>query len=137
MAVPRKIPVGFGDVFPNGAYVLGVEPINDYEMVKAGSPDPQQRDDDTGERLWAVRVVDIDPEARSGTAEVKVKIAAPVQPVPPEPMAGTPFRAVEFDGLTVTPWVDQTRERPRQAYSLRARSMRPARPARVTSGGAS
>ncbi|MGF7238235.1 MAG: plasmid replication, integration and excision activator [Frankia sp.] len=136
MAVPQRIPVGFGDVFPHGAYVLGVEPINDYDMVLAKAADPQQRDDDTGERLWAVRVVDTDPAARAGNAEVKVKIAAPAQPVPPEPLPGTPFRAVEFEGLTITPWVDQSRTRPRQAFSLRARSMRAVRPARATAGGA-
>ncbi len=31
MAVPRWIPVRFGDVFPHGAFVLGVEPANDFE----------------------------------------------------------------------------------------------------------
>jgi hypothetical protein len=36
--------VAFGDVFPHGAYVLGVEPVNDYEKAKAGLSDPQERD---------------------------------------------------------------------------------------------
>jgi hypothetical protein len=36
-----------------------------------------------GIRLWAVRVMDPDPDARKGQAEVSVKIAAQVQPVPP------------------------------------------------------
>ena len=78
----------FPDVFPHGAFVLGVEPINDFEKVQAGAADPQERDKDTGERMWAVRVLDADPEARAGTMEVKVKIAAPVQPVPPAKVAG-------------------------------------------------
>jgi hypothetical protein len=123
MAVPQRIPVRFEDVFPHGVYVLGVEPVNDFDKVQAGVGDPQDRDKDTGERLWAVRVMDGDPTAR--TSELKVKMAAPVQPVPPEPLAGTPFRPVEFDGLTVTPYVDTNRQRPRQAYSLRAVGMRP------------
>ena len=124
MALRGPIPVQFGDVFPQGAFVLGVEPINDFEKIKAGTVDPQERDKDTGERLWAVRVLDADPEARAGSAEVKVKVAAPVQPVPPETLAGTPFRPAEFVGMTVTPYVDTNRARPKLAYSLRARELR-------------
>jgi hypothetical protein len=44
-----------------------------------------------------VRVIDADPEARS--SEVKVKVAAEHQPVPPDAMAGAPFRPVESTGL--------------------------------------
>jgi hypothetical protein len=123
MAVPQRIPVRFEDVFPHGAFVLGVTAVNDYERAQSGAADPQERDKDTGERVWSVRVVDADPEVR--TSEVKIKISAPVQPVPPDPLPGTPFRPVEFDGLTVTPWVDTNGSRPRQAYSLRAKGMRP------------
>lgn len=124
MAVQLPIPVRFEDVFPAGAYVLGVEPINDFEQVKAGLVDPQQRDKVTGERLWAVRVLDADPGTRKGQAEVAVKIAAPVQPVPPEAAAGSPFRAVEFDGLALMPYVDTNKTRPRLAFSIRATTMR-------------
>jgi hypothetical protein len=31
MTVPQRIPVRFEDVFRHGAFVLGVEPINDFE----------------------------------------------------------------------------------------------------------
>jgi len=129
MAVPQRIPVRFEDVFPHGAFVLGVEPMNDFEKVQAGTSDPQERDKVTGERVWAVRVMDPDPAARAGTAEVKVKITAAVQPVPPDAVAGTPFRPVEFDGLTLTPYMDTNRVRPKQAFSLRATGMRPVKPA--------
>jgi hypothetical protein len=47
-----------------------------------------------------------------------VKISADHQPVPP---TGTPFEAVEFDGMTVTPYVANNG---RMAYSLRATSLR-------------
>jgi hypothetical protein len=124
VAVQLPVPVRFEDVFPAGAYVLGVEPINDFEAVKAGVVDPQQRDKVTGERLWAVRVLDADPGSRKGQAEVAVKIAAPVQPVPPEASAGTPFRPVEFDGLALMPYVDTSKTRPRLAFSIRATAMR-------------
>ncbi len=127
VAIPRRIPVRFEDIFPHGAFVLGVEAANDYDRMKAGAADPQERDKDTGERVWVVKVLDADPEAR--TAELKIKITAPVQPVPPEPMAGTPFRPVEFDGLMVVPWVDINGPRPRLAFAMRASAMRPVAPA--------
>ncbi len=100
-----------------------MEAANDYERVKAGAADAQERDKDTGERVWMVKVLDADPEARS--SEVKIKIVTPVRPVPPEPMAGTPFRPVEFDGLTVLPWVNTNGPRPQLAFALRAAGMRP------------
>ncbi|WP_131784180.1 plasmid replication, integration and excision activator [Protofrankia symbiont of Coriaria ruscifolia] len=127
MAIPQRIPVAFGDVFPHGAYVLGVEAVNDFDKAKAGVADAQERDKITGELVWAVRVMDADPNARAGSAEVKVKIAAAVRPVPPEPLAGTPFRPVEFDGLTLTPYVNTNGSKPRQGFALRATGMRPVR----------
>ncbi|MEX5712839.1 plasmid replication, integration and excision activator [Parafrankia sp. FMc6] len=122
MAVPRRIPVRFEDVFPAGAFVLGVEPANDYEKVKANAPDPQERDPNTGERVWVVRVLDPDPAARQ--AELKVKVPGEVQPVLPEAMPGTPFRPAQFDGLTITAWVDTNGKFPKQAYALRALRLR-------------
>ncbi|OHV40819.1 MULTISPECIES: hypothetical protein [Pseudofrankia] len=126
MAIPRRIPVAFGDVFPNGAYVLGVEPSNDFEKVQAGAHDTQERDPHSGLLVWAVRVLDADPAAR--TAELKVKIAAEVAPVPPDPVPGTPFRPVELVGVQVIPWLDLNGQRPKLMFALRASGMRPASP---------
>ena len=111
MAVPNaiKVPVPFDYVFPNGALCLGVEPVMDFD--KRGQGDDQARDKDTGERLWVVKVLDLDPEAGKfgGSKEVKVKIAAPVQPVPPaSAIPGYP-PVVEFTDLTLTPYVDSQR----------------------------
>ncbi|OHV34491.1 plasmid replication, integration and excision activator [Parafrankia soli] len=134
MAVPMRIPVSFGDVFPHGAFVLGVEADRDFDAVKAGHPDPQVRDKETGARVWVVRVLDAAPDLRVGQAEVKVKIAVEHQPVPPDLLPGTPFRPAEFDGLTITAYVDQSRKTPRVGYSLRASGMRApggARPAKA------
>ena len=125
MALKTPLPIRFADVFPQGAFLVGVEPINDYEKIKAGTADPQERDKETGERLWALRIIDPDEEARAGQAEVKVKVPAPVQPVPPtEPIPGTPFRPVELEGLVVVPWVDSSKLTPRVAYSLRCVRMK-------------
>jgi hypothetical protein len=118
VAIKGAIPVRFVDVFPAGAYVLDVQPVRDYEASKAGAP-VQARDKETGQPVWAVDVIDADPEAR--VKSVKVKIASPVAPVMPEVAAGTPFRPVEFDGLTVRAYVDNGG---RVAYALRAEGMR-------------
>lgn len=123
MAVQGPFKTNFGELFPHGAYALAADALNDFDKVQAGVEDPQQRDKETGERIWVVRVIDNDPEAR--TNELKVKVVAPVMPVLPEPIAGTNFRPVEFDGLTVTPWVEETKTgRTRVAYSLKATGVR-------------
>ena len=142
MALQGAIPVQFGHVFPHGAYVLSVQPVRDFDK-STREHTVQERDKETGELVWSVEVIDADPEAREST--VRVKIAAPVQPVPPDTAPGVPFRPVEFDGLTLVPWVDGKRcrvrdERDKQckgrvAYSYRARAMRaPSRPAKATAG---
>ena len=56
----------------------------------------QQLDKDSGLPLWVVEVIDAQEDARQRT--VKVKIAAQVQPVLPDPVPGSPFTPVEFDG---------------------------------------
>jgi hypothetical protein len=73
--------------------------------------------------VCSVDVMDFDPDARERT--FKVKIAAPVQPVPPEGLDGLPVRPVVLDGVTVTPYLKEVGNgRSRIAYSLRAAGMR-------------
>jgi hypothetical protein len=123
MAMQGAIPVEFGDVFPHGCFVVGgVEPVRDFDRSTKDTM-VQAVDKDSGQLVWSVEVLDADPEARDKV--VRVKIAAPVQPTPPAAAEGVPFRPVEFEGLTVTPYVaTPTNGRPRLAYSYRARSMR-------------
>ena len=114
MAMLSAIPVGFGFVFPHGAYVKGgVEPVRDFDRSQ-GERFVQATDKTTGIRLWQVEVIDADPESRGS---VKVKIAAEVQPVLPETPGGLPFVPVEFEALTVTPYVNGNG---RLAYSFKA-----------------
>jgi hypothetical protein len=128
MAIQGPIPVEFGMVFPAGAYAAGgIEMVRDFDR-SSGDRVVQQADKHTGLPLWVVEVIDADESARQRT--VKVKLAAQVQPVLPPPVAGSPFTAVEFDGLAVTPYVDtgrcQGRNKcgARQAYSLKATGVR-------------
>ena len=121
MAVQGPFKVAFGDVFPYGAFVKGgVEPVRDFDRSTRDSV-VQARDKETGELVWAVEVLDADPESR-GT--FKVKLVAPERPVLPEAPAGFPFVPVEFDGLEVTPYVNSGTGR--LAYSLKAAAVRPA-----------
>jgi hypothetical protein len=126
MAIQGPLKVAFGEAFPHGAFLVGpVEPARDFDASKGGAQ-VQARDKATSEPLWQVDVLDADPAARERT--VRVKIAAAVQPVPPAATDGVPFTAVEFDGLTVTPYVKETGGgRGRLAFSLRAAGMRPVR----------
>ena len=124
MALTNRLKITMLDVFPHGAYLVSeVEAVRDFDKSSPGRP-VQSTDKESGLPVWSVSVLDADPEARRGDKTVTVKIAAPHQPIPPEAMAGVPFRPVEFDGLTVTPYVNESGGRPRVAYSLRATGMR-------------
>ena len=101
MALQGPIPVEFGTVFPHGVYAAGeFEPVRDFDRSQ-GDRFVQQNDKATGAPLWAVEVIDADPQARART--VKIKVISAQQPVLPPAVGGAPFVAVEFTGLTVTP----------------------------------
>jgi hypothetical protein len=125
--------ISMDTAFMAGLFAMAVEPEVDFERKQSGAADIQKRDKETGERMWVVRCVDGDEDAQKrGQAELKVIIVAPVQPVLPDALAGTPFRPVEFEDLTVFPYVDGSRCkggnhpqcRGRVAYSYRATGMR-------------
>jgi hypothetical protein len=129
MAVDGRIRVRHEDVFPEPVLVLSVEPVEDYDKRKAGEVDTQDRDRDTGQRVWAVSI--LDPTARPGNREIKVKVPADVQPVPPAGVMGP----VVFADLVVTPWVDDSRARPRLGIAYRASGLLPATTPAPTSSG--
>jgi hypothetical protein len=113
-----RLPVRFEDVFPNGClYVPGsIGAAEDYdEKTKLRSP---SFDKQTGERVWQVRVIDLDPELGTRSREVAVKILADVQPVPPS----ADVCPVEFDGLMVTPYIAE--KTGRMTFSYRATGLR-------------
>lgn len=114
----HRFAVSMGEVFPHGVYAMGVQQAEDFDE-RSGRRSPAH-DKLSGELVWAVTVIDRDPEARD--KQVKVKVSAPVMPVlPGEIMPGTGLHPVDFVGLTVTPYVnDGTGRRPRLAFSLRA-----------------
>ena len=117
--IPKALPIDFATAFPAGCFALDVSPVLDFD-ASTKEVKVQSRDKDTGQLLWAVNVLDGDLDAPAAAKTVKVKVLAPVQPVLPEPIAGTPLRSVEFENLTVIPWIDDSKGRARIAYSLKA-----------------
>ncbi|MER7275853.1 transcriptional regulator [Dactylosporangium sp. NPDC000244] len=118
-----RFAVRFEDVFPAGCVLVpdSITEAQDYnEVTRARTPAVDKL---TGQRVWTVRVMDMDPDLAGRAREVAVKVSAPVQPVPE---SSVPFAPVEFEGMTVTPYVGQTG---RLTYSLRATGFRASVPA--------
>ena len=66
--------------------------------------------------MWTVDVMFFDPGAREWTFKVKIVAA-----VPPDAILGAPVRPVLLEGLTVTPYLNETGNgRARVAYSPRS-----------------
>ena len=126
-----RLPVSMHEVFPHGCHLMpeSITEAQDYdEQTRTRRP---ATDKLTGQRVFQVRVVDMDPELEGRSREVVVKVLADRQPVPP---TRTPFELVEFENLTVTPYVDSGRCQgrgkctARMAFSLRATGLKAARP---------
>jgi hypothetical protein len=116
-----RFPVAMADAFPAGCALVpdSITEAQDYdEVTRTRSP---AFDKVTGKKVWQVRVSDLDPELAGRSREVGVKILADREPAPP---TGHPFELVEFENLTVTPYVT---DKGRMAYSLRATGLKPAR----------
>jgi hypothetical protein len=123
-----RFAVSMPDVFPQGCRMVpgSISEAQDYdEKTKRRTPSVDKL---TGKRVWQCRVVDMDPELEGRSREVVVKIIADREPVPP---TRAPFEQVEFDGLQVTPYVN---DKGRMAYSLRATAIKAARPAGKDAG---
>ncbi|PZF88572.1 transcriptional regulator [Micromonospora deserti] len=111
-----RFAVPFEAVFPHGCVFVpdSIAEAQDFdEKTRSRTP---SKDKLTGQRVWQCRVSDLDPELGARSREVSVKILSDVQPVPPV----GPFQPVEFENLTVTPYVGSNG---RLAYSLRATAL--------------
>jgi hypothetical protein len=123
MAIARRFKIQHDEVFPFGAYLVGeVGPVFDFDKSTKDNK-VQQVDKDSGLLLWSVEVLDADPEAGKKSKTVTVKIAARVQPVPPEALPGLPFRPVVFQGLSALPYIDDAGKFSRIVWSFKAEAM--------------
>jgi hypothetical protein len=119
-----RFPVSMRDVFSHGCCLVpdSIAEAQDYdEKTKKRTPSV---DKVTGTKVWQCRVSDLDPDLAGRSRETVVKILADRMPVPP---TRQPFELVEFEGMTVTPYVT---DRGKLAFSLRAAGIKAAaRPA--------
>jgi hypothetical protein len=123
MAMPRKLNIQFGEVFPHGVYAVSeVTQVRDFDRSTKDRP-VYSIDEESGLNVWSVDVMDGDPEARKADRQFSVKILAKQQPVLPA-SNGLPFTPVEFDGMTATPYVSDSNGRPRLAWSFKATAVR-------------
>lgn len=129
MAMQKRFPISTTSAFPYGLGIKptaegenAVTPVVDFDKSTKESR-VQALDKETGLPLWQVTVLDFDPEAGKKDMVVTVKFAAKVQPVPPANNTGMPFTPVEFVGLSALPYVDDSGNRPRIAWSYRADGM--------------
>ncbi|GAA5086045.1 hypothetical protein HNP84_009628 [Thermocatellispora tengchongensis] len=132
MALQGPIPVTFDMLFPYGCFIVGeVEKVKDFD-ASTKERFVQARDKNSGEPVWQVAVMDADPALKAAQKTVSVKILTTDQPATPPAAPGLPFTPVEFDHITVTPYVNQVG---RLAYSIRVRTMRAPRTAAKHSAG--
>lgn len=125
MAIDGRFKCQMEDLFPFGAFVTSVvEPVRDFDKSTRESP-VQALDKESGLPMWEFTLQDGDPEASKAMRSFQVKLPAKHQPVPPEAIAGTPFRPVHLEGIEVRPYVKENGSgRASIAYSVRATGMR-------------
>lgn len=117
-----RLAVSHETAFPFGVFATGpavrVESFNDGKRTGSQEIDPVNN-----LPVWQVPVMDGDPELPANAKAFAIKIAAYDCPViPPSSVPGMPFIPVVFEGLTVTPYVNNNR---RLAYSYRATGLGP------------
>jgi hypothetical protein len=127
MAIPGgyRFAVPFDDVFPEGAFVLGVEQAFDWD--RNGNKTPA-KDNVTGQLVWNVQVTA--PSTKGKNTGLVAMIASAVKSVPPETVSDLPFRPVVFEGQTATAYEQNGRVQ----FNLRVKKMRPPRGANVNRG---
>jgi hypothetical protein len=125
MAISRRFSIQHETAFPKGAFLRGeVEPVADFqaEQLPDGSR-PQQRDKESGLPLWQCTVIDMDEDAGRKDIGVSVKFVASKMPEVPKNNTPFPWTPVRFEGLTALPYVDDSGNRARIAWSFRAERM--------------
>lgn len=132
MAMPRRIPIAFGEAFPMGAFAVGeVEPMRDFDKSTRDKV-VQAIDEDSGELIWTLDVIDADDDATKTTRSLSVRLVSTYKPLLPEMPTGMPsafsfMRPVEFIGLSASPYVADSpmgNGKGRLAWSFRATGLK-------------
>ena len=127
-----RLPATMADVFPAGCHLVPDSIIEAMDYDEATGRRFPAVDKHTGKPVFQCRVSDRDHGLEGRSREVVVKILTDRMPSAP---TGAAFELVEFEGLQVTPYVDNGRCQgkgrcgARMAFSLRATGIKAARPA--------
>ena len=129
MGAPRnlRLPVDFDQWYPQGLYLVGeITPVTEYQSQEDRSrnrPVRPRTDEVSGLPLF--RGTFADPAAEKDREKsVTVEFACAHQPVPPEPVAGVPFRPVVLEGMTVQPRAETSGQAKWITWTIRATGMR-------------
>lgn len=130
MAAPKNIrlKVEFDEWFPQGLFLVGdITAVMEYQSQEdraRNRPTRPRIDEMSGLPLF--RGTFADPAAdKERDKSVTVEFACTHQPVPPEAVAGLPFRPVVLDGMTVAPRAEVSGQAKWITWTIRATGMRP------------
>lgn len=129
MGAPRnlRLPVDFDQWYPQGLYLVGeITPVAEYQSQEdraRNRPVRPRTDEISGLPLF--RGTFADPAAdKDREKSVTVEFACAHQPVPPESVAGVPFRPVVLEGMTVAPRAETSGQAKWITWTIRATGMR-------------
>jgi hypothetical protein len=129
MGAPRyaRFSVGFDEWYPQGLYLVGeITPVAEYQSQEdraRNRPIRPRLDEMTGHPLF--RGTFADPSAEKDREKsFTVEFACAHQPVPPQTVAGLPFRPVVLEGMTVQPRAETSGQAKWITWTIRATGMR-------------
>jgi len=128
MGAPRnmRLSVNFEEWFPQGLYLVGeIQPVTEYQSAedKARNRPVRPRIDEVS-GLPLFRGTFADPSAEKDREKsITVEFACAHQPVPPEAVAGMPFRSVVLEGMTVAPRAEASGQAKWITWVIRATGM--------------
>ncbi|MBV9012868.1 MAG: hypothetical protein JO272_12605 [Pseudonocardiales bacterium] len=118
--------MNFDEWFPQGLYLVGeIQPVTEYQ-----SPEDKARNRPVRPRIDEVSGLPLfrgtfaDPAAEKDREKsVTVEFACAHQPVPPQAVAGMPFRPVVLEGMTVQPRAEASGQAKWITWVIRATGM--------------
>ena len=138
MGAPRyaRFSVDFDEWYPQGLYLVGeITAVTEYQSQEdraRNRPVRPRLDETTGRPLF--RGTFADPSAEKDREKsFTVEFACAHQPVPPETVAGLPFRPVVLEGMTVQPRAETSGQAKWITWTIRATGMKA--PGSASTGG--
>jgi hypothetical protein len=128
MGAPKnlRLTADFDEWFPQGLFLVGeIAPVMEYQSQEdraRNRPVRPRIDEATGLPLY--RGTFADPAAeKEREKSFPVEFACAHQPVPPEAIAGLPFRPVVLQGMTVAPRAETSGQAKWITWTIRATGM--------------